>query len=273
MTFYFLMILLCHEFIYIDNYRFMDRMYTSKAPQGTSFGYSQGNPMGTATQYPTKKGMYAPKNTGGYVAKSKLNHSSTTSVRSKSTRSHVMKRRPTKRFNEEIDNVSRQSKASFHPARPSVKNYRPQVNQSAEIEKPTIIDHKRSMNKAYDQEHQAEQKERNYEDAELEREGTYEDIKNPEANGDEAKGQEDQELHDEIDSLYYGSSYSGRSGASGVSKRSQLTSATYISKLEKELQEERRAREKLSVELEEIKKISSEISSHLGLKPMEYNNN
>jgi hypothetical protein len=269
------MILLYLEFVYIDNYRFMDRMYTSKIPQGSSFGYSMGNPMGVATQYPNKKGMYAPKKTGGYVAKSKLNNSSTTSVRSKSTRSHVMKRRPTKRFNEEIDTISRHSKASFHPSRPSVKNYKPQVNQSAEIEKPTIIDHKRNMDKAFDQEHQAEHKEPHHEDAELERENIHEDIKNPEANGDEGKVQEDQELQDEIDSLYYGSSYSGsrRSDASGVSRRSQLTSATYISKLEKELQEERRAREKLSLELEEIKKISSEISSHLGLKHLEYNNN
>ena len=71
---------------------------------------------------------------------------------------------------------------------------------------------------------------------------------------------EDQDLHDEIDSLYYGSSYSRTD-----SKASRMTSATYISKLEKELDEERHAREKLAVELEEIKKLSSEISSHLGL--------
>ena len=82
---------------------------------------------------------------------------------------------------------------------------------------------------------------------------------------DEKKELEEEELNDEIDSLYYGSSYSG-SRRSEISRRSQLTSATYISQLEKELQEERRAREKLAEELEEIKRISSEISSHLGLK-------
>jgi predicted RNase H-like nuclease (RuvC/YqgF family) len=43
------------------------------------------------------------------------------------------------------------------------------------------------------------------------------------------------------------------------------TSATYISKLEKELHAEKEARERLEKELEEIKRISSEISSHLGL--------
>ncbi len=74
--------------------------------------------------------------------------------------------------------------------------------------------------------------------------------------------QDEQKLHDEIDSLYYGDGYSEYSKGS---RRSQFTSATYISKLEKELQDEKSARERLEKELEEIKKISSEISSHLGL--------
>ena len=75
-------------------------------------------------------------------------------------------------------------------------------------------------------------------------------------------------IHDEIDSLYYGDGYSEYD--SQVSRRTGQTSATYISKLEKELKEERVAREKLEKELEEIKRISSEISSHLGLnKPAE----
>ncbi len=81
--------------------------------------------------------------------------------------------------------------------------------------------------------------------------------------------QEDQKLHDEIDSLYYGDGYSEYSRGT---RRTGQTSATYISKLERELNEEREARERLEKELEEIKKISSEISSHLGLtgtKPAE----
>ena len=82
--------------------------------------------------------------------------------------------------------------------------------------------------------------------------------------GEEQKENDNEDLNDEIDSLYYGSYTESRK--SDMSRRSQLTSATYISQLEKELQEERRAREKLAEELEEIKKISSEISSHLGLK-------
>lgn len=73
---------------------------------------------------------------------------------------------------------------------------------------------------------------------------------------------DEQKLHEEIDSLYYGD---GVSEYSRTSKRSTKTSATYISKLEKELRAEKEAREKLEKELEEIKKISSEISSHLGL--------
>lgn len=97
-----------------------------------------------------------------------------------------------------------------------------------------------------------------------------EEIKDVEGEED-AKDKDEQDLNDEIDSLYYGSYTESR--RSEVSRRSQLTSATYISKLEKELQEERKAREKLAHELEEIKKISSEISSHLGLKQALENNN
>jgi len=43
------------------------------------------------------------------------------------------------------------------------------------------------------------------------------------------------------------------------------TSKTYISTLERQLNEEKKAREKLEKEIEEIKKINSEISSKLGL--------
>ncbi len=77
------------------------------------------------------------------------------------------------------------------------------------------------------------------------------------------KPEEDLKLQDEIDSLYYGD---GCSEHTRGSRSSQFTSATYISKLEKALNEEVEARKKLETELEEIKKISSEISSHLGLK-------
>jgi hypothetical protein len=52
---------------------------------------------------------------------------------------------------------------------------------------------------------------------------------------------------------------------------SKLTSVTgkstvYITALHKELEEEKRARIKLEQELEELRKISSEITSHLGIK-------
>lgn len=76
--------------------------------------------------------MYAPRKASGYVGKSRL---STTSIRSKSMRSgmsrrnHLSKRKPTKRFNEELDAMSRKSKASYYPSKPSVKNYKPQGNQ------------------------------------------------------------------------------------------------------------------------------------------------
>ena len=72
--------------------------------------------------------MYAPKRTSGYVAKSKLKDPSTASVRSKSVksgvsrRSHLNRRKPTKRFNEELDVLSRKSKVSNQFSRASVKN-------------------------------------------------------------------------------------------------------------------------------------------------------
>ena len=58
----------------------------------------------------------------------------------------------------------------------------------------------------------------------------------------------------------------GRSIAS--SRRTMIsgkTSKTYISSLEKQLNEERFARERLEKEIEKIKRINSEISSKLGL--------
>ena len=59
-----------------------------------------------------------------------------------------------------------------------------------------------------------------------------------------------------------------RAAASHVSKqsrRSNATSKTYISKLEKQLEVEKQARLKLEKEVEEMKKINAEISSKLGL--------
>lgn len=63
--------------------------------------------------------------------------------------------------------------------------------------------------------------------------------------------------------------------ASCVSKRSgrsNATSKTYISKLEKQLEVERVARLKLEQEVEEMKKINAEISSKLGLSTPSMNN-
>ena len=211
--------------------------------------------------------MYAPKRSSGYVGKSRLKDPSNASVRSKSMRSgmsrrsHLSKRKPTKRFNEELDVVSRKSKASYHPSKPSVKNYKPQVEAPVvEPNRETYKIEKEQKPKLPAQEPKNDEFEREEEQEEGEEEKKEEDER-----------KEEQDLNDEIDSLYYGSCTESR--RSDVSRRSQLTSATYISKLEKELQEEREAREKLAKELEEIKKISSEISSHLGLKNVMDNKN
>jgi predicted RNase H-like nuclease (RuvC/YqgF family) len=49
------------------------------------------------------------------------------------------------------------------------------------------------------------------------------------------------------------------------SELSRLSNKTYIMHLQTELEEEKQARLKLERELEELRKLSSEISSHLGL--------
>ena len=49
------------------------------------------------------------------------------------------------------------------------------------------------------------------------------------------------------------------------SQISQMSGRTYISQLKKQLDDERDARQKLEGELEDLKKISSEITSHLSL--------
>lgn len=248
----------------------MDRMYAQR------MGSSGANPLGVATAY--SQNMYGPKVAGAYVAKSRLKDGSNASVRSKSMRSGMSRRsqlsknkKPSKRFNEDLDAMSIRSRPSQHPSKPAPPK------QS--IEKPTITEKKKQVIDKIEKMGDNLEKLRSTlnidknENAEAERvedelardeESPIEENKNEPLNEEEAKQKEEQELHDEIDSLYYGSYCESR--RSGKSRRSNITSATYISKLEKELQEERRARERLAKELEEIKKISSEISSHLGLK-------
>jgi len=93
--------------------------------------------------------MYAPNKARGYVGKSRL---STASVRSKSMksgmsrRSHLSKRKPTKRFNEELDTISRKSKASYYPTKPSVKNYKPQVNHQEIEDQNRLLQAGRNLN-------------------------------------------------------------------------------------------------------------------------------
>ena len=50
------------------------------------------------------------------------------------------------------------------------------------------------------------------------------------------------------------------------SELTKLSNKTYVSHLESQLKEEREARLKLERELDELKRLSSEISSHLGLQ-------
>lgn len=246
--------------------RFMDRTYANKM--------SMSNPMATGMSY-QPSGMYAPKVKFGYIAKSRLKGSAN-SVRSKSLRSgmsrrsQLIRKKPSKRFNEELDAMSKASKPKPHnyPAsKPQTLN-KPVPAKTITDEKKQLIDKINKLDETNLEKLLPKQPEPQFDapitDNNLNpNENAKDDIVEEQplaVNNEEAKQKEEQDLHDEIDSLYYGSQYTHTE-----SKRSQLTSATYISKLEKELQEERRAREKLAQELEEIKKLSSEISSHLGL--------
>jgi hypothetical protein len=239
--------------------RFMDRTYTNQM--------GMTNPTGVGSQF-----SYGPKQTAGYIAKSRLKSTSSASVRSKSMRSgmsrrsHLSRKKPTKRFNEEIDAQSRASKPRAHnyqftKQQPAAS--KPAPTKLITEEKKQLIDKINKMDetnleklvqKPTDTRSEMSVADSIQQQAEGENNGEYVD------DDEEGKNREDQDLHDEIDSLYYGSQYSHTE-----SRRTNMTSATYISKLEKELQEERRARENLAKELEEIKKLSSEISSHLGL--------
>lgn len=260
----------------------MDRTYAQRMAMGNSMG----NPMGIATVYSGVQGMYGPRLPSGYVGKSRLKTSSAASVRSKSMRSGMSRRsqmgkKPTKRFNEELDTLSRRSKPSYHPSRSSVKHNKPQIEKpSVEEKKKQMMEKIEKMDDNIDklkstfhlenEEKPTHNNLRNYEEKDADQQQNEEE--NEIVDEEEAKRREEEQLHDEIDSLYYGSVTDSR--RSEKSRRSQITSASYISKLEKELQEERKARERLAQELEEIKKISSEISSHLGLnKAMEAKNN
>jgi len=72
-------------------------------------------------------------------------------------------------------------------------------------------------------------------------------------------------MKDEVASLAATKSIAGISVA--ISQRSKISSSTktYISKLEKRLDEEKVARRKLEDEVAEMKRINAEISSKLGL--------
>ena len=69
-------------------------------------------------------------------------------------------------------------------------------------------------------------------------------------------------MHDEIDSLYnLGAGVEEKAPGREGDGASVRTSKTVVSELQKQLNEEKRARERLEQELQEIKRISSEISS------------
>ena len=80
----------------------------------------------------------------------------------------------------------------------------------------------------------------------------------------------EEEAADEVASLQPDDGkMSCRSGGSRASARSFRSSATYVTHLEKQLEEERKAREKLEKELQEIKRIASEVNSAMAQQKQE----
>ena len=181
----------------------------------------------------------------GYVGKSKLKSTSGRSVRSKSSHASNRRRldrhsRKPGRFNEQLETqsrksgVSRRSKASHHSkavsqmSKASRHQYQAAAQQAGDsaskredlIKQIETLDDK-SIDKLKEQIGNEQKPEENAP-------APHDDVTDKEA--------EEQKLHDEIDSLYYGDGYSEYTGKS---RRSQMTSATYISKLEKELQDEK----------------------------------
>ena len=84
-----------------------------------------------------------------------------------------------------------------------------------------------------------------------------------EINGDHysADDADQEEERDEVGDLAEGTEK--KSQVSRISGRSKFSSRTYVTRLEKQLNEEKEAREKLERELEEIKRLNQEITSHL----------
>ncbi len=211
------------------------------------------------------------------------------SVRSKSMRSrgshysnrrrhHMYSKKKAGRFNEELPpgNQSQKSRgvprsrASQGSVSQHSKRPRPQQLQQAPEAQNGKAPHKsniseKGLDKLKSNYDESEKVSQHFAEQEEQKEFQADQQAPPDEDNGEPKNEDDnEELDDEIDSLYYGDGYSEYD--SRISRRTGQTSATYISKLEKELQDERVAREKLEKELEEIKRISSEISSHLGLQ-------
>lgn len=86
----------------------------------------------------------------------------------------------------------------------------------------------------------------------------FDEINGDHHSADEADREEER---DEVGDLTEASEK--KSQMSRVSGRSKISSRTYVTRLEKQLNEEKEARERLEKELEEIKRLNQEITSHL----------
>ena len=229
---------------------------------------------------------------GGYIAKSKLG--STYSKRKTgpkvggSRRSITGSRRQNKarRFNEQLDNVSQKSVSrrsaiarSSHLGRRKVANrhFIRSAQQTREIEeskeniKKKILDKLEKMSEAEIDKVSKQLDEITKGDEELAKE-----VENPE-DGLEREDTFDREEEDVVADLPSPANFAENKSISELSEcatkhkdlrsRSSKTSKTYISHLKHELEAEKAQRMKLEEEIENLKKISSEISSRLGLTP------
>ena len=215
---------------------------------------------------------------GGYIAKSRLMSSYSKRrkpLRITNKRQTAYHRKLPHRFNEELDNVSQRSvnqkralsrgiavrpRESLQPNfqtlnPPEEENQRVKKQIINKIDKMTEEEIDR-ISRKIDEITQGDEDHKVEEHQIAENEAEKEDV------------DAHQELQDQVDSLpEQPNDYKSATELSEARSRgSQRSSKSYVLKLRQELQNEREQRERLEHEIEELKKISSEISSKLGIK-------
>lgn len=231
---------------------------------------------------------------GGYIAKSKLGSTyskrkhgyKTGARRSIHTRGGNNKAR---RFNEQLDEQSQKSVSrrsvvsrSSHLSRrhTSKRNSLRSAPQQPRKQEPSKEEIKRQILDKIEKMTEEEIDKVSRQLDEISKTGNEEqkkDLENPENEVDKQDTYDKAEEYDQVGDLPSPANFAENKSVSELSEcntkhrdfrsRSSKTSKTYISHLKNELEAEKAERMKLEAEIEELKKVSSEISSRLGLTP------